>query len=122
LLVSEGSAECPRRRAHICAALGHAEYQCVDRVGLAANLILEAMMSRVLIRPRTDADLQDCELLGRVVHQVDGYPPYLPDGNIGRFIRSPSALAAWVAHRTGQLAGHIALNDTSSAPVLTLAI
>lgn len=80
-----------------------------------------AIIVVMLIRLRTTDDLDDCERLARCVHRVDGYPPYLPDGDIGRFIRSPEALHAWVAEIDDEIVGHVVLNDRSSEPVMALA-
>ena len=73
------------------------------------------------IRPRIDADLQDCAELARIVHEIDGYPPYLPGDDIESFIRADGAMVAWVAERDEQLVGHVVLNPASSAPVMALA-
>ncbi len=74
----------------------------------------------LLVRPRGDADLDACARVARVIHELDGYPPYLPD-DIRSFISEPEALAAWGAERDGEIIGHVALNPRSSQAVLTLA-
>ncbi len=83
--------------------------------------IWDAMIFAMLIRPRVAADLEDCERLAQVVHDVDGYPPYLPDGDLGRFILSSDALAAWVAELDDEIVGHVVLNPRSSETVMARA-
>lgn len=72
---------------------------------------------QVIARPRTDADLEGCEQLARVVHDLDGYPPYLP-GDLRTFVASPNAIAAWVAEVGSDLVGHVALHPDSSDAVM----
>ena len=72
------------------------------------------------VRERTDADLDDCVRLARVVHELDRYPVFLPD-DLRRFITAPDALAAWVAELDGQIIGHVALRSSSSAAVVAMA-
>ena len=72
----------------------------------------------VEIRERSAADLDDLVAVAARVHKVDNYPIFLPGGDLVRFLRNPTPLAAWVALRGGQLIGHVALNDTTSRPVM----
>ena len=73
------------------------------------------------LRPRTDGDLDACERLARAVHRADGYPPRRA-GDLRRFVSAPGALGAWVAESDGgEVVGHVALQPTSSAAVMTLA-
>lgn len=74
----------------------------------------------MLVRDRTPADVDSCVRLARIVHHLDGYPPYLP-GDLHDFIASTDALAAWVAKRHGVIVGHVALHQHSSAQVLATA-
>jgi GNAT superfamily N-acetyltransferase len=74
----------------------------------------------VRIRERTEADLERCVELARVVHEADGYPVYLPD-DLRSFLAVPDALGAWVAARAGDVIGHIALHQRSSVAVMTVA-
>jgi GNAT superfamily N-acetyltransferase len=75
----------------------------------------------VVIRPRTKADLVDCERLARDVHRLDGYPPYLPAGDLRAFLLTPDPLGAWVAEEHGDVGGHVALNPRSSDAVMEMA-
>ena len=79
-----------------------------------------ASVSGVELRPRTDDDLDACELMAREVHDVDGYPPRFAD-DLRRFVSVPGALAAWVAEWDGAIVGHVALQRTSSPEVMVLA-
>jgi GNAT superfamily N-acetyltransferase len=74
----------------------------------------------VIVRRRTDEDVDRCLQLARIVHELDGYPPYLPTDLRG-FIVSMDALAAWVADRDGDVIGHIALHRRTSDEVMGLA-
>jgi GNAT superfamily N-acetyltransferase len=87
----------------------------------AVTWTAEPIWSTVVIRPRSDADLALCERLARGVHAVDGYPPYLPDGDLYGFLVSPDALGAWVAEEGDEIIGHVALHARSSDPVMALA-
>jgi GNAT superfamily N-acetyltransferase len=73
------------------------------------------------IRPRSDTDIAACERLARGVHALDGYPPYLPNGDFHAFLVSADALGAWVAEEAGAVLGHVALHARSSDPVMALA-
>jgi GNAT superfamily N-acetyltransferase len=74
----------------------------------------------VAVRERTQADLDNCVALARVVHEIDRYPMFLPD-DLRRFIEAPDALAAWVAEEDGEIAGHVALRSRSSPTVVAMA-
>ncbi len=69
---------------------------------------------------RDDADLDKCVELAQVVHQVDGYPYYLP-GDLREFLAARGATAAWVAESDREVVGHVALHSWSSAAVMSLA-
>ncbi len=45
-------------------------------------------------------------------------PIYLPDGDIRRFLSRPVSTAAWVAVFDDRVVGHVALNDSTSEPVM----
>lgn len=74
----------------------------------------------VEIRARRNSDLADlAEVAGRV-HAADNYPIFLPDGDLIAFLTRPASIAAWVCVRDDELIGHVALNDTTSRPVMEL--
>ncbi|MEM9515385.1 MAG: GNAT family N-acetyltransferase [Actinomycetota bacterium] len=70
------------------------------------------------LRRRHAADLEQLEILARRVHTVDGYPIYLPDGDFRRFLMQPQSLNGWVATHDDKIIGHVALNATTSKPVM----
>jgi len=74
----------------------------------------------VLIRPREDGDIAACVELLREVHELDGYPRYLP-GDIEAFLIQPDAYACWVAELDGAVAGHVALAPTTSLAAMKIA-
>jgi GNAT superfamily N-acetyltransferase len=74
----------------------------------------------VELRARTDADLDGCVEMARVVHQLDGYPVHLPR-DFRAFIASSDAIGAWVAERHGALVGHVALHRRAASEVMALA-
>jgi GNAT superfamily N-acetyltransferase len=73
----------------------------------------------MLVRPRTDDDLDALQRVAEAVQEVDGYPPYLP-GELRDFVTN-HAIAAWVVEVDGDVAGHVALHRHSSGPVMALA-
>ena len=54
------------------------------------------------------------------VHELDGYPPYVPE-DVPRFITPDYEVAAWVAEREGSIVGHVALHQASADPTLDAA-
>jgi acetyltransferase (GNAT) family protein len=74
----------------------------------------------VIVRDRSDADLDACAALAGAVHESDGYPRHLP-GDLRSFIASRDAYQAWVAARDGRVVGHVALHPRSSAPAVAVA-
>jgi GNAT superfamily N-acetyltransferase len=74
----------------------------------------------VIVRLRTEGDLDACERIARATHELDNYPVYLP-GDLRSFLASPDAIAAWVAEVGGDVVGHVALHRRSTGPVMDLA-
>jgi GNAT superfamily N-acetyltransferase len=74
----------------------------------------------VVVRQRTDADLDRCVAMAVAVHELDRYPLYLPT-DLRTFLVSPDAYGAWVAEDGGEIVGHVALHRRSLAPVMALA-
>jgi GNAT superfamily N-acetyltransferase len=74
----------------------------------------------LVVRRRTDDDLDACVEMAGAVHQLDGYPAYLPT-DLRTFLTSPDAYAAWVSEDSGEIIGHVALHRRSSVPVMAMA-
>jgi GNAT superfamily N-acetyltransferase len=74
----------------------------------------------VIVRERTDSDLDDCVEVAQIVHEKDGYPVYLPT-DLRSFLFSPQAVAAWVAEIEKNVVGHVALHRRSTDAVMHLA-
>jgi len=70
------------------------------------------------IRQRNDADFEQLEIIARRVQTADRYPIYLPDGDYRRFLSKPASISAWVATLADEVVGHVALNDSTSEPVM----
>ncbi|HTZ09108.1 MAG TPA: GNAT family N-acetyltransferase [Acidimicrobiales bacterium] len=75
----------------------------------------------VRVRPRLPEDLAPCGALVRAVRHRDGYPPYLPGGDVQALLEVPGALGAWVAELDGAVVGHVALHRESSPEVMARA-
>jgi GNAT superfamily N-acetyltransferase len=74
----------------------------------------------VLIREKTVQDTSACLDLLMQVHELDGYPPYLPK-DVPAFITPDYEVAAWVAECDGRVVGHVALHQASVDPTLDAA-
>jgi GNAT superfamily N-acetyltransferase len=72
------------------------------------------------VRVRTSADLDRCVEMARIVHERDGYPPYLPT-DLQAFLAWPDAYEAWVVEHAGTIVGHVALHRRSSDRVMIIA-
>jgi ribosomal protein S18 acetylase RimI-like enzyme len=72
------------------------------------------------VRERRDDDLGELVAVAARVHEADGYPVFLPGGDLRQFLTRPAPLAAWVAVRDEELIGHVALNAETSRPVMQL--
>lgn len=82
----------------------------------------EAMSSTgaVLVRERTDADLDQLVRIAGAVQEHDGYPGRRPR-DLRAFLVADDALGAWVAHCDGRLVGHVALHEQSLPVVMRTA-
>jgi GNAT superfamily N-acetyltransferase len=80
-----------------------------------------AKVNDIVVRPRTDDDLDACVQIAAAVHSLDGYPPYLPDGDFRALLTRPRALAAYVAIDEGHIIGHVALHSARANPAVKLA-
>jgi GNAT superfamily N-acetyltransferase len=72
----------------------------------------------VVVRRRTESDLDVLEQLTARVRAADDYPTYLPDDDYRRFLTRPAQLAAWVAELDERICGHVALRPESSPTVM----
>lgn len=75
----------------------------------------------VSIRDRAAGDLEALVAMAERVRSLDGYPVFLGDGGLRRFLTKPSSLGAWVAERDGVVVGQVMLNAETSSPVMQLA-
>jgi GNAT superfamily N-acetyltransferase len=67
----------------------------------------------VLVRPRTDDDLDASERLALAVHEADGYPVHVP-ADMRKFLVAADEFTAWVAELDGEVVGHVALHARCS--------
>jgi predicted N-acetyltransferase YhbS len=72
------------------------------------------------IRERREDDLDELVAVAARVKRVDGYPRFVAESDLARFLTRPKSMMAWVAVREGRIVGHVALNDTTTAPVMQL--
>jgi GNAT superfamily N-acetyltransferase len=75
----------------------------------------------VVVRPRTDDDLDACVEIATSVHRLDRYPPYLPNGDFRVLLTRPSPLGAFVASVGGDIVGHVALHASDASDAVVLA-
>lgn len=69
---------------------------------------------------RRGDDLEALGALAGRVHEADGYPIHLTGGDVIRFLTHPEPLTAWVAVEGDRIVGHVALNPSTSVPVMGL--
>jgi ribosomal protein S18 acetylase RimI-like enzyme len=74
----------------------------------------------VEIRRRRNDDLDAAVHLAELVHELDGYPRYLPH-DLRSFLTSKEALGSWVALQGTDLVGHVALHRKTSRQAMALA-
>ena len=74
----------------------------------------------MIVRPRTDDDLDACLRMATIIRDQDGYPTRRPL-DLREFLTSSDALEVWVAERDGQVVGHVALHGQSTPEVLAMA-
>jgi GNAT superfamily N-acetyltransferase len=73
-----------------------------------------------VVRLRNSPDIDELVDLASRIRAADGYPLYLPEGGLRRFLTDPSPLAAWVAEDAGRIVGHVAANSHSHRAVMDL--
>jgi len=74
----------------------------------------------MVVRPRTDADLDACIAMARAVRELDGYPAFMPT-DYRTFLAPPDSYGAWVAEDAGDIVGHVALHQRSLAVLIVMA-
>ena len=75
----------------------------------------------MIVRARTDDDLDALAVIAAEVQERDGYPVRW-SLDLRKFVASAGALAAWVAvDEEGHVVGHVALNPRSSPAVMARA-
>jgi ribosomal-protein-alanine N-acetyltransferase len=80
-----------------------------------------ANLGDIVVRPRMDADLDECVRIAAVVQGIDGYPGRRPL-DLRAFLDSSDALSAWVAeYDDGGIAGHVAVHRESMPVVMARA-
>jgi GNAT superfamily N-acetyltransferase len=75
----------------------------------------------VVLRERTDADLDACTRLVAAVRDLDGYPPFLPQNDFLRLFTVPKAIVGFVATIDDEVVGHVALHPFSGSETEALA-
>jgi len=74
----------------------------------------------MLIRDRTEADLEPCLQLAQAVKAQDDYPPR-GSIDIDWFLAPAEQLAAWVAEEGSSIVGHVALHSATDYVTTRLA-
>lgn len=74
----------------------------------------------MLIRPRTDEDVEGCVAVMWETHRADAYPRYWP-GRPAGFVVADRETDAWVAEVEGRVVGQAALHAAEDDPVLPAA-
>jgi GNAT superfamily N-acetyltransferase len=74
----------------------------------------------IVVRPRVDADVDECVRIAARVQQADGYPGRRPR-DLRAFLDAPDALSAWVAEYDNRIAGHVAVHRESLPVVMARA-
>ena len=64
----------------------------------------------MVVRRRTDVDLDAVAQVVAHVRAADDYPTYLPGDDYHRFLTRPEPLEAWVSEWDARICGHVALN------------
>jgi ribosomal protein S18 acetylase RimI-like enzyme len=68
----------------------------------------------LIVRARTDTDLDATVAMAWEVYELDGYPARLPD-DLAAFLAAPDAYGAWVAEHGSAVVGHVALHPHGPA-------
>ena len=68
----------------------------------------------MVVRRRTDVDLDALAEVVARVRAADAYPIYVPGDEYHRFLTRPEPLEAWVSEWDARICGHVALNAQPS--------
>ena len=68
----------------------------------------------MVVRRRSDVDLDALAQVAARVRAADDYPTYLPGDDYHRFLTRPEPLEAWVSEWDARIRGHVALNAQPS--------
>jgi GNAT superfamily N-acetyltransferase len=68
----------------------------------------------MVVRRRTDVDLDALAQVVARVRATDAYPTYLSGHDYHRFLTRPEPLEAWVSEWDARICGHVALNAQPS--------
>ena len=68
----------------------------------------------MVVRRRTDVDLDALAQVVARARAADTYPIYLPGDDYHRFLTRPEPLEAWVSEWDARICGHVALNAQPS--------
>jgi GNAT superfamily N-acetyltransferase len=74
----------------------------------------------LILRPRADRDLDNCERVARLVQAIDEYPALVSDG-LRDFVEGRAFYEAWVAEVHGEVVGQVLLRPRSSPMVMEVA-
>lgn len=75
----------------------------------------------VTVRPRTPSDALALADIVADTRSADGYPPWLPDGDLAAFVFGHEVLCAWVAEAGTHVVGHVALHPYTADAAMELA-
>lgn len=75
----------------------------------------------MLLRARRDADADALLRIAERVHALDGYPPYLPNGDLFLLLFRHETLGAWVVEADGEPVGQVALHPRTGRPAMAMA-
>jgi hypothetical protein len=64
---------------------------------LVGGTVVSGRLGGMQVRKRRGGDLLELVAIAARVHRADGYPIYLPEADLVRFLTRPEPLAAWVA-------------------------
>jgi GNAT superfamily N-acetyltransferase len=75
----------------------------------------------LVVRLRSDDDLDTCVEIVTAVHALDGYPPYVPGRDFHALLTPPRVRVAYVATIGDRVAGHVVVHASRSGAAVELA-